>query len=110
MVQNAQPRTDPVDKRAARSVSLDISPRLERKWFEFDRSVVLRQIDTIQNAIDQNAKELGMVAVEGVFEKSLSYELSRTSRSLLATVQKLSSLRALVARAKGYPKANNKQS
>lgn len=85
---------------------IDINPRLERNWFEFDRKAVLRQIDTLQDAIDQNARELGMVADEGVFEQSLSSELSRASRALQAMRRELKTLRGEVARASGYPRAN----
>lgn len=71
---------------------------------------MLRQIDVVRGAIDENANELGMVAVEGVFEKSLSDELSRTSRALHVIAQELTALRGLVARANGYPKGDKKRS
>jgi hypothetical protein len=106
---NAQPRTAHAKGRPARSDPSDISPELEHQWFEFDRSAVLRQIDMVQGAIDENANELGMVAVEGVFEKSLCDELLRGSRALHAIAQELSALRGLVARASGYPKADKKR-
>jgi hypothetical protein len=90
--------------RSASSTRSDLTPKLERQWFEFDRSAVLQQIDLVRGTIDRNASDLGMVAVEGVFEKSLSEELSRTSRSLQVLAQELNSLRGQVARASGYPK------
>jgi len=77
---------------------------LEHRWFEFDRRTVLSQIDLVHRTIDGNAKELSMVAVEGVFEKSISDELSRTSRSLQTLARQLGVLRARVATADGYPK------
>jgi hypothetical protein len=89
MIQNAQLRTAHAKGRPARSDPSDIGPELERRWFEFDRNAVLRQIEMAQGALDENANELEMVAVEGVFEKSLSDELSRTSRSLYAISQEL---------------------
>jgi hypothetical protein len=109
MIQNAQLRTAHAKGRPARSDPSDIGPELERRWFEFDRNAVLRQIEMAQGALDENANELEMVAVEGVFEKSLSDELSRTSRSLYAISQELGALRGLVARASGYPKADKKR-
>jgi hypothetical protein len=90
--------------------SPDIGPGLERKWFEFDRSAVLRQIDLVQNAIDQNAEELGMVAAEGVFEKPLSAELLRASRALHAVARELSALHGLVEQTARYPKTKKKRS
>jgi len=110
MNQNAQLRTAHADSRPTRSQGSDISPELERRSFEFDRSAVLRQIDMVQGAIDDNANELGMVAAEGVFEKSLSDELSRASRALHVIAQELTALRGLVTRANGYPKGDKKRS
>ena len=109
MIQNAQFSTAHAKARPARSDASEISPELERRWFEFDRNAVLRQIELAQGAIGENANELEMVAVEGVFEKSLADELSRTSRSLCAIAQELSALHGLVARASGYPKADKKR-
>ncbi len=110
MNQNAQLRAAHADSRPTRSQRSDISPELERQWFEFDRGAVLRQIDVVRGALDENANELGLVAVEGVFEKSLSDELSRTSRALHVIAQELTALRGLVARANGYPKGDKKRS
>ena len=109
MNQNAQLRTARASGRLVRSNLSDISQNLERKWFEFDRNAVLRQIDLVQGAIDKNAHELGMVAVEGVFEKLLSDRLLVTSRSLHAMAQELRALRGLVARTNGYPKGDDKR-
>jgi hypothetical protein len=112
MNQNAQLRTahthahtnGHTNGKSPRSTGPDITPKLERQWFEFDRSAVLQQIDMMRGTIDRNAGDLGMVAVEGVFEKSLSAELARTSQSLQVLAQELNSLRGQVARASGYPK------
>ncbi len=108
MSQNAQLRKVQIDVRPIRSVA-EITPQLERRWFEFDRSAVLRQIDVVQNTIDENANELGMVAVEGVFEKPLSAELLRTSRALRLMAQELTALRGQVSRVSRYPKADKKR-
>ena len=62
----------------------------------------------MHGTIDANASDLGMVAVEGVFDKQLSDELLRTSRSLHLISQELNALRGQVARASGYPKADRK--
>ncbi len=70
---------------------------------------MLRQIDLVQHTIDENADDLGMVAVEGVFEKPLSDELLRTSRALRLVAQELTALRGQVSRVSGYPKADKKR-
>ncbi len=108
MSQNAQLRKVHVDVRPTRSDVVEITPQLERRWFEFDRSAVLRQIDLVQHTIDENADDLGMVAVEGVFEKPLSDELLRTSRALHLMAQELIALRGQVSRVSAYPKADKK--
>ena len=107
MNQNALQRAQGND-RPTRPRLADITPKLERRWFEFDRGAVLRQIDMMHGTIDQNATDLGMVAVEGVFEKPLSDELVRTSRALHLMAQELTSLRGQIARASSYPKADKK--
>ena len=89
------------DNRLNRSTVSDLSRTLERRWFEFDRDTVLRQIDLVQGTIDKNAEELGMVAVEGVFEKMLSDRLLRASRSLRGMAHQLSELRNQIVKSKG---------
>lgn len=108
MNQNAQLRKVQSTDRPVRSSLEEVTPAIERRWFEFDRGAVLRQIDLVHGTIDENATDLGMVAVEGVFDKPLSDELLRSSRSLHLLAQELNSLRGLVARASGYPRANKK--
>jgi hypothetical protein len=108
--QLAEIETDRANQRSAQTPAPGISRNLEHKWFESDRSAVLRQIDLVQGAIDRNAQELGMVAVEGVFEKPLSDGLSRASRALHAIARELGSLRVLITRSSRYPKAKRKRS
>jgi len=110
MIPNDQLKTVPVDKRPVRGAAQDISPKLERTWFKFDRNVVLHQIDKIQGTINENAKQLGMVAAEGVFEKPLSDDLLHTSRALGAIAQELAALRGLVGRTSHYPKTSKRRS
>ena len=109
MSQNAQLRKVHIDVHPIRSNVGGIPPQMERRWFEFDRSAVLRQIDLVQRTINENADDLGMVAVEGVFEKPLSDELLRTSRTLQVMAQELTALRGQVSRVSGYPKADKKR-
>jgi hypothetical protein len=113
MIQEAQikpARPNRIDERSDRPADPDIGPKLEHQWFEFDRTAVLRQIDKVRSAIDENAQELGMVAAEGVFEKPLSAELLRSSRALRTIAQELKGLRVMVTRTTGYPRVKKKRS
>ncbi len=108
MTPNAQLSTVRAEKRPRSATLPDISPATERSWFEFDRIAVLRQLDELNGAIEANANDLGMVAVEGVFDQSLSDELRRTSRSLLTIAKDIGTLRGQMRRANGYPKGIRK--
>ena len=110
MTQNAPLKTAQVKKPPARSAKPDITPKLERSWFEFDRRTVLSEIDRMQKMLDENAKQLGMVAVEGVFEKPLSDGLLRASRALRTTAKELIALRRLVERTSHNRKPDKKKS
>jgi hypothetical protein len=107
MMQRAQARTVRGGKQSALP---NITPQLERRWFEFDRTAVLRQIDLVQGAIGGNVGDLEMVAVEGVFEKGLSGALSRTSRALHVIDAELTALRGLVTHTSHYPRAGKQRS
>ena len=87
-----------------RPASSDISPKLERQWLAFDRRSVLDEIERVRSAIDDSATELKMVAVEGVFEESLSQQLLRTTEEMAVLKRELRTLRNLVTRAGGPPK------
>lgn len=102
MKTNAELRLVRVDS-SLRSEATDIGPDDERSWFEFDRGVVLRQLDDLNGAIDANANELRMVAAEGVFDKSLADVLLRTSRTLRTIANGISALRKQVTQAANYP-------
>jgi hypothetical protein len=80
-----------------------LSPDAERMWFELDRDLVLNQIDSLHDTIEQNSGELAMVAHEGVFGKGLSDKLSRAAHSLRILSQELAGLRGQVAKTNGYP-------
>jgi hypothetical protein len=95
-------------RKRSRPTLENLSPEAERSWFEFDRDAVLRQLDDLRKAIGVDAKELGMVAVEGVFEPPLAGDLLRTSRSLEAVARQIANLWSEVSRANGYPKGKKK--
>lgn len=69
------------------------------EYFELDRSTVLAQLQYLQRTIDEGAREMEMVAAEGVFDKSLSRLLEGRARSLHRTAKDLNSLLRSVARA-----------
>lgn len=92
----------------ARPTLENLSPEVERAWFEFDRGSVLRQLDDLRKAVAVDAKELGLVAVEGVFEVRLSEELLRASRSLTVLAKQVGKLWNEVSRAGGYPGGKKK--
>jgi hypothetical protein len=108
MTPNTQPITARPEKQSRSAVRIDLSPEIEHSWFEFDRMAVVRQLYKLNAAIDANAKKLQMIAAEGVFEKSLSVELLRTSRTLQTIAKDVTALRGRVTRASGYPKAIRK--
>lgn len=91
------------DDKSIRSEATDISPDVERSWFEFDRGAVLRHLDDLNGAIEANANELKMVAAEGVFDQSLSDGLLRTSRALRTIANSISALRNQVTQTANYP-------
>ena len=88
MTEGAELKIPPVETGSAAG----LSSKLERV------SLVLRQMDELQRAIDDNAKELKMVAAEGVFKESLSTRLLLASRTLNKIAQELTALRRSVAR------------
>ena len=69
------------------------------EYFEIDRSTVLEQLQYLRRTIDEGAREMEMVAAEGVFDKSLSRLLEGRARSLHRTAKDLNSLLRSVARA-----------
>jgi len=95
-----------VNQQSGHSKPSVVSRKLERKWFEFDRSAVQDQLGLVERAIDEHARDLGWVAAEGVFEKPLSGRLLRTSRALHSMAKELSALRGEVAKTDDYPKAD----
>ena len=107
MKTNAELRLVGVDKRPR--TGAEVSPSLERSWFEFDRGVVLRQLDDLNAAIGSNANELKMVAAEGVFDPALSDGLLRTSRALRVIGNSIIALRKQVMRAAEFPAGPSKK-
>ncbi|HLI78885.1 MAG TPA: hypothetical protein VKV03_02815 [Candidatus Binataceae bacterium] len=92
------------DRTGSKSRQLQISPALERKWFEFDRDAVSGVLDTLQRAIDQGATQMEMIAAEQIFDSILSKTFSRTARRLDRVLLELKRLVIGINGATGYPK------
>jgi hypothetical protein len=77
---------------------------LDGKYFDFDRKLVARVLDTLRGAMDEGAAQMEMVADERMFEKSLSGTFSRTALHLDRMARRLGKLLDDVGSATGYPK------
>src|ERR1700733_3127571 len=73
----------------SRNRRLEISPALERKWFEFDRNAVTGVLNKLQGAIHHGATQLEMIAAEQMFDSMLSKAFSQTARRLDRLLLKL---------------------
>ncbi|HLX38427.1 MAG TPA: hypothetical protein VKR29_11525 [Candidatus Binataceae bacterium] len=83
---------------------LEISPTLERRWFDFDRAIVTRMLSKLQHSIHDGASQIGMIADEQMFDPVLSRTFARTARRLNKVIENLKRLNVEVNRANGYPK------
>ena len=72
----------------------------ERDFFEFDRSVLITQLDAILLTVRSAVTELAMLAAENVFDKPLSVKLKRKARDLDRMARRLDDLGKVLARAK----------
>jgi len=68
----------------------------ELRYFEFDRSTVASQLQSLEDAIAEGAKQIEMVAHERVFDQSLSRALLRRALTLHLVARDLSVLLRLV--------------
>jgi hypothetical protein len=100
-----------LDAMAKRNARIDVLSQetfdpglLQREVFEIDRSKLVVQLGALRRAIIDSAEELKMVAIEGVFVKSLSQVLTRTSRKMQALAEDFDAVLRQVERAAG-PKA-----
>jgi hypothetical protein len=75
--------------------------------FEIDRSNMVLLLRSLQRAIDEGAEEMEMVAIEGVFVKSLSRALTRSARKLHLVARDLNRVLRLIERAHS-PGANGR--
>jgi len=77
---------------------------MERKWFEFDRTIVTEILNKLQRSIRDGAEQMGMIADEQMFDPGLSRTLARVARRLDRVVENLKTLGIEVNGATGYPK------
>jgi hypothetical protein len=72
--------------------------------FEIDRSNLVLQLRTLRRAINEGAEEIDMVAIESVFDKSVSRALTRAARDMYLAAEDVDALLRRVERA-NVPKA-----
>jgi hypothetical protein len=72
----------------------------ERDFFEFDRGVLIGQVNDLQHSIRNALTEISMVAAKNVFDKPLSVKLMRKARALGRMAERLDVLSNVLARAK----------
>ena len=70
----------------------------ERDLFEFDRSVLITELDAILLTVRNAVTELAMLAAENVFDKRLSANLKRKARDLDRMARRLDDLGKVLAR------------
>jgi hypothetical protein len=96
------------ERRETKNRRNEVSARLERKWFEFDRNIVTGVLDTLKGALHEGAAQMEMIAAEQMFDVSLSGTLSRTARRLGRMETLLKKLGLEVNGATGYPPGSQK--
>jgi hypothetical protein len=67
--------------------------------FEIDRSNLVLHLRTLRRAINEGAEEIDMVAIESVFDKSVSRALTRAARELYLAAEDVDALLRRVERA-----------
>ena len=72
----------------------------EEDFFEFDRRVLIGQVNDLQLIIRRASTEISMVVAENVFHKPLSAKLKRKTRALDRMARRLDDLGKVLARAK----------
>ena len=96
------------------------SPGTSDRWpdqaqiFQIDRSRMVFLLRDLRRGLDEGAKEMAMVAVEGVFTKSRSRSLTRWARKLRLVSKDLSRLMrqiegAPLPKTPNRPEPNRKQ-
>jgi hypothetical protein len=79
-------------------------PKLERRWFELDRTLVVDQLLALRTTLTNGATQMDMVAAERMFEEPLTKAILCEAKALQQLARKLGKLADRVAFAPGYPK------
>ena len=76
--------------------------RIESKQdlFEFDRGILIGQLNALRLTVRNATTEIAMVAAENVFDEPLSAKLKRKARALERVARRLDDLGKKLARAK----------
>jgi hypothetical protein len=83
---------------------LNLSEGDDTEIFEIDRSNLVLHLRTLRRAINEGAEEIDMVAIESVFDKSVSRALTRAARKLYLAAEDVDALLRRIERA-SVPKA-----
>ena len=68
--------------------------------FEADRDALVHELKVVENALEDGATEMTMIAAENVFERHVSKILNNEARAMQQVVRGLKDLRIAVARAR----------
>jgi predicted nuclease with TOPRIM domain len=72
----------------------------ELNYFQADQNALVKELKFVENAIEDGATEIAMIAVESVFDEEMSKTLTSEARALRRMVRGLKDLRLEVARAR----------
>ena len=72
----------------------------ERNHFQADQNALVTELKSVEDAIEDGAIEIAMIAVERVFDEEMSKALTGEARALRRMVRGLKNLRIEVERAR----------
>src|SRR5260370_32261074 len=72
----------------------------ERNCFQADQNALIKELKSVEDAIEDGATEIAMIAVESVFDEEVSKALNGEARALRRMVRGLKNLRVEVAPAR----------
>ncbi len=72
----------------------------QRSCFQADQNALVKELKSVEDAIEDGATEIAMIADESVFEEEVSRTLTGEARALHRMVRVLKDLRFEVARAR----------
>jgi hypothetical protein len=75
-------------------------PHSQRSCFQADQNALVKELKFVENAIEDGATELAMIAAERVFDEEVSKTLIGEARALRRMVRGLKDVRLEVARAR----------